>query len=99
MALETIACFIQAMLYMGLEAYTAIIWRGPQLQVLQTMIRRVNTKQIEDISVRLWDASATNFVLIPNNIEMHAELIYNILRQHRYCNLEMVEQIITAAGC
>ena len=87
------------MLYMGLEAYTAIIWRGPQLQVLQTMIRRVNTKQIEDISVRLWDASATNFVLISNNIEMHAELTYDILRQHRYCNLEMVEQIMTAAGC
>lgn len=97
-ALETIACFIHAMVYMGLEAHTAIMWREPQLPVFQISIWESFPMPIEDNSVRPWDASASNFVLISSNIGMHAELIYSILQQHRYCNLEMVEQIITAAG-
>lgn len=97
MALDTIACFIQAMLYMGLEVHTAVIW-NELLPTLQISIGRVCTKQIDNNSVKPWDASASNFVLISTNVGMHAELIYSILHQYRYCNLEMVEQVITAAG-
>lgn len=50
-------------------------------------------------TLRQWDASATNFVLISGNIGMHAELITQILQQYRFdCTLDMVEQTMTAAG-
>lgn len=86
---------------MGLEAHTSILWREPQLPILQIMLSPVvytQIKQNEDNSVRPWDASASNFVLISTNIGMPAELIAGILRRYRYSDLEMVEQTITAAG-
>lgn len=97
-AFETIAYFIQAMLYMGLEAHTAIIWGEPQLPVFQILLSYTQIKQNEDNSVRPWDASASNFVLISTNIGMSEEVIFDILRRYRYSDLQMVEQTITAAG-
>lgn len=85
---------------MGLEAHTAIIWGEPQVPVFQILLPPSYTqiKQNEDNSVRPWDASASNFVLISTNIGMSEEAIFDILRRYRYSDLEMVEQTITAAG-
>lgn len=48
--------------------------------------------------VRPWDADATNFVLLSRKLDIHAPLIWQILLNYMYdCNLEMVEQTITAA--
>lgn len=74
------------MFYMGLQ--------------VNVTVHPLTDAQIEaNNSIRPWDASAANFVLISSKIGMHPQRIAEILQGYRYaCNLEMVEQTITAAG-
>ena len=69
------------------------------LQVNVTVHPLIDAQIEANNSIRPWDASAANFVLISSKIGMHPQLIAEILQGYRYaCNLEMVEQTITAAG-